>query len=63
MRHTIARARKLGLSKVLLGMGADLEKRRFGATPKQRFLFLQTADHYVFDAVAQLNVASASSDD
>ncbi|MFT5442536.1 MAG: 7-keto-8-aminopelargonate synthetase-like enzyme [Myxococcota bacterium] len=56
LRQTITRAYKHGARFIQLGMGADLEKRRFGAVPQERFMFLQAEDHYVFDAIAQMTI-------
>ncbi len=55
LRQAMLRARALGSRRVLLGMGAGLEKRRFGAHPQQRVAFAQASDHYnaqVLDALA-----------
>ncbi len=55
LRHVIERARDLGRRRVHLGMGAPLEKSRFGARSTPRFLFVQASDHYVFDVIEQLS--------
>jgi 7-keto-8-aminopelargonate synthetase-like enzyme len=55
LRQALLRGRELGKRRVHLGMGAPLEKRRFGARPVQSALYLQARDLYAFDA---LEVAS-----
>jgi hypothetical protein len=42
----IARARQLGARRLLLGMGAALEKQRFGARPLARSIWIQTRDDF-----------------
>ena len=58
--QAVRRAQHHGLQRVLLGMGAPLEKRRFGAGAQQRYLYLQTDDHYPFDVLAELAAEAAS---
>lgn len=41
LRQTIERARALDADRVLLGFGADLEKRRFGAQPEANRMFVE----------------------
>jgi hypothetical protein len=41
-------------------MGAELEKRRFGATPRQNCLYVQMDDHYAVDALAALAADAAT---
>jgi 7-keto-8-aminopelargonate synthetase-like enzyme len=55
LRHILERARELGRSRVLFGMGAALEKRRFGAHATRNALYVQIHDTYAFDAVAQMS--------
>ena len=55
LRHILARARDLQLGRVLFGMGASLEKRRFGAQATRNTLYVQIHDTYAFDAVAQMS--------
>jgi 7-keto-8-aminopelargonate synthetase-like enzyme len=55
LRQAMLRARELGSRRILLGMGAGLEKRRFGAHAQERVAFAQASDHYsaqVLDALA-----------
>lgn len=54
LRHGTLRARALGRKQVHFGFGASLEKRRFGARPQASTMFLETDDHYAFDALAQI---------
>ncbi len=62
LRQVIARARKLELERLCLGMGASLEKRRFGAHAISRHLYLQTEDHYVYDALARIAIDHVGGD-
>ncbi len=52
LRQALLRARTLGSRRVLLGMGAGLEKRRFGAHAQARVAFAQTSDHYSAQVLA-----------
>jgi hypothetical protein len=54
LRQSLLRARSLGSRMVLLGMGAALEKRRFGAHAQQRVAFAQASDHYSAQVLAAL---------
>lgn len=56
LRHSTLRARALGRKRVDFGFGASLAKRRFGAQPHASTLYLEVDDHYVFDALAQLEL-------
>jgi 7-keto-8-aminopelargonate synthetase-like enzyme len=42
----VQRARELGARRLLLGMGAALEKQRFGARAERRSIWLQTRDDF-----------------
>jgi 7-keto-8-aminopelargonate synthetase-like enzyme len=55
LRHILARARELQRARVLFGMGASLEKRRFGAQATRNALYVQINDTYAFDAVSQMS--------
>jgi 7-keto-8-aminopelargonate synthetase-like enzyme len=46
LRHAMLRGRRHGAHRILFGMGARLEKRRFGAEAYERSAFVQTSDHY-----------------
>ena len=61
LRQALLRARALGAQRVLLGMGAALEKQRFGAQPQTRRAYVQSADHYHADVLASLDADTASS--
>jgi 7-keto-8-aminopelargonate synthetase-like enzyme len=54
LRQAMLRARALGSRRMLLGMGARLEKRRFGAEAHERVAFVQTSDHYSAEVLAAL---------
>jgi 7-keto-8-aminopelargonate synthetase-like enzyme len=54
LRHALLRARALGSKRILLGMGARLEKRRFGAEAQDRVAFVQISDHYSQEVLASL---------
>jgi 7-keto-8-aminopelargonate synthetase-like enzyme len=54
LRQALLRARELGSRRVLLGMGAGLEKRRFGAHVQERVAFAQASDHYSAQVLAAL---------
>jgi hypothetical protein len=54
LRQCLLRARALGSRMILLGMGAALEKRRFGAHAQQRVAFAQASDHYSAQVLAAL---------
>jgi 7-keto-8-aminopelargonate synthetase-like enzyme len=56
LRHSTLRARALGRKTVDFGFGASLAKRRFGAQPLASTIHLEVDDHYVFDALAQLEL-------
>jgi hypothetical protein len=54
LRAAMLRARALGARRVLLGMGAGFEKRRFGAHAQERVAFAQASDHYSAQVLAAL---------
>jgi 7-keto-8-aminopelargonate synthetase-like enzyme len=54
LRQAVLRARELGSRRVLLGMGASLEKRRFGAHVQERWAFAQASDHFSAEVLASL---------
>ena len=54
LRHCVLRARVLGVSRLELGLGAPLEKRRLGARAKRHEVFVQNADHYQIEVLAEL---------
>jgi 7-keto-8-aminopelargonate synthetase-like enzyme len=51
----VRRARELARRRLLLGMGAQLEKRRFGARPLRRNVWVQTRDAFHADVLALLS--------
>ncbi len=58
VEELMLRARELGLRRVLFGMGASLEKRRFGARSEPRAYYVRADDHYSFDVIHQISVES-----
>jgi 7-keto-8-aminopelargonate synthetase-like enzyme len=52
LRQVLLRARALRSQRVLLGMGASLEKHRFGATVTKRCAYAQSAEHYNQEVLA-----------
>ena len=54
LRQSLLRARAHGSERILLGIGADLEKRRFGATTLERCAFAQASDHYGQQVIAAI---------
>jgi hypothetical protein len=54
LRHALLRAREHGSRRILLGMGARLEKRRFGAEAQDRIAFVQSSDHYSQEVLTSL---------
>jgi 7-keto-8-aminopelargonate synthetase-like enzyme len=56
IRRALLRARVHGSERLLLGMGAPLEKQRFGARRHARVAFFQASDHYGSDVLATLSV-------
>jgi hypothetical protein len=58
LRHVLLRAKQRGLGRVLFGMGASLEKRRFGAKVEPRVYYVRADDHYGFDVIHQLGAGS-----
>jgi hypothetical protein len=66
LRQAMLRARERGAERVLLGMGAGLEKRRFGALAERRRAYVQVTDHYAQEVLATLageaEVAQRSAD-
>jgi 7-keto-8-aminopelargonate synthetase-like enzyme len=58
LSHSIMRALDHGAQFVPLGIGAGVEKRRFGATAHARCAFAQTDDHYSQELLAALDAES-----
>jgi len=54
------RGRALGARRILFGMGAGFEKRRFGAHAHERVAFAQASDHYSSEVLAALAADSRS---
>ena len=61
LRQALVQARGHGAQRMLLGMGAPLEKTRLGARAETRVAYVQASDHYSLEvlAVLEANVASA----
>jgi hypothetical protein len=60
LRQSVLRGRAHGARSVMLGMGAALEKRRFGARPQARCAYVQSADHYSQQLLTDLQAATLS---
>jgi hypothetical protein len=56
----IRRAESHGSSRIELGMGAELEKQRFGARRQRRAFYVQSLDHFQHDVLSLLAMESAS---
>jgi 7-keto-8-aminopelargonate synthetase-like enzyme/predicted N-acyltransferase len=54
------RAVELGKKRVCWGMGATLEKRRFGAQVEPRCAYVQAKDHYAIEVLAQVEADARS---
>jgi 7-keto-8-aminopelargonate synthetase-like enzyme len=54
IRQVLLRARALGAERILFGMGAPLEKQRFGAEARTQYAYVQSADHYSHEVLATL---------
>jgi hypothetical protein len=52
LRQSLLRARSLAATRMPLGMGAALEKRRFGARAEARCAYVQATDHYGAEVLA-----------
>jgi 7-keto-8-aminopelargonate synthetase-like enzyme len=50
----IQRARALGATRICFGMGAGLEKHRFGAVSKRHAIYFQAADTYNFEVLLHM---------
>jgi hypothetical protein len=50
-------AQRHGARRILLGMSADLQKARFGATPRHRVVYFQPTEQYQADVLNQLTEA------
>ena len=58
LSHVVDRAEILGADRVLLGMGAELEKQRFGADRRKRSTFVQSNDSYHYDVLSLISSIS-----
>jgi 7-keto-8-aminopelargonate synthetase-like enzyme len=58
LRQALKRGRAQGAQTLLLGMGAPLEKARFGARPHAHTAFVQSADHYSQEVLVDLQAAT-----
>jgi hypothetical protein len=54
LRESIRRAQAHGCRRLLLGMGAEQMKRRFGAERQKRALYLRSDDHFSADVLSQI---------
>jgi hypothetical protein len=59
----IRRAKNLGMKRIHLGMDAELEKRRFGASVIKNCIYIQARDHYagalLREIIADVGMAEA----
>ena len=60
IRQVIRRAESHGSLRIELGMGAELEKERFGARRLRRSFYIQSLDHYQHDVLSLLAMETAS---
>jgi 7-keto-8-aminopelargonate synthetase-like enzyme len=58
LRQALLRGRALGSEAIMLGMGAPLEKRRFGAQGRARVAYVQSGDHYGQEVLADLQAST-----
>ena len=58
--QAMRRGRAHGADRLLLGMGAPLEKQRFGAVAHARSAWVQAADHYAMEVLAGLEADSGA---
>jgi hypothetical protein len=54
IRQVIRRAESHGSKRISLGMGAEMEKERFGARRVRRSFYVQSLDHYQHDVLSLL---------
>lgn len=52
--NTIMRAQQIKAQQIFLGMGASLEKKRFGAKARSQCAYVQLADHYNFELMENI---------
>ncbi|MES2590778.1 MAG: aminotransferase class I/II-fold pyridoxal phosphate-dependent enzyme [Bacteroidota bacterium] len=52
--EVLKRARNLNLSKVYLGLSADIDKHKFGAVSIERVAYLQTKDNYNMEVIESM---------
>lgn len=57
LRQSLVQARHHGAERILLGMGAPLEKARVGARPQARVTYVQSSDHYSQEVLASLEAS------
>jgi hypothetical protein len=60
--QVVRRAQAHGSRRVYMGMGAPLEKHRFGARPERRCAYVRAEDHYAFEVLSSIeaDVAAAA---
>ena len=58
LRQALLRARAHRSDRILLGMGASLEKHRFGATTEHRCAYAQSGEHYSQEVLAGIAAES-----
>ena len=52
--QTIKRARKLGFSRIDFGLSASFEKRKLGATVKQKYAYVQVEDNFKMENLGMM---------
>ncbi len=52
--QSLRSASRRGAGRILLGMSAGLQKSRFGAAPRRRWVYLQPTDSYQADVLSQV---------
>jgi 7-keto-8-aminopelargonate synthetase-like enzyme len=58
LRRALLRGRELGAERILLGIGAPLEKQRFGAHTVSHHAYVQSSDHYSHEVLATLEAGA-----
>ena len=53
--HAVRRAEAHGSKRILFGMGAELEKHRFGAKREKRSTYVQSHDQYQYDVLSLIS--------
>ncbi|MCP5058957.1 MAG: aminotransferase class I/II-fold pyridoxal phosphate-dependent enzyme [bacterium] len=54
LRHVILRGRELKTKRIALGMGAGLQKKRFGARAEAASVYMLAEDHFALDVLSEI---------